>query len=295
MKNIFTAFLLLIIFNNALLSQNLKDNNSSHFNDFNFIIHLSKNKLFTEAETVKQKMFSDSTLHPLYKDSVNFYLGMEYYKEKNKEKAIACFKSISDSVFFYFKSRYLAFEMELEGNNLDSASSILNSIYETTSNDLNELQKFESLGSLLLYKNIKKFDSLSSSITFSNPIILTEFNNLKNYSEIQKKIKRKSPFVAGALSAVVPGLGKVYAGNNGQALASFLTCAVFGAVAAENYYRLGITHPQTLFFTGVFGVFYVGNIWGSSLSVQLVKREKELENKHNILVGLKVPIHKFFD
>jgi hypothetical protein len=87
----------------------------------------------------------------------------------------------------------------------------------------------------------------------------------------------------------------VYAGNNGQALASFLTCGVFGAIASENIIKYGIQHPQALFFTSMFGLFYIGNIWGSALSVQLVKTEKQFENKHNILVGLRLPISKFFN
>jgi uncharacterized membrane protein YfcA len=49
------------------------------------------------------------------------------------------------------------------------------------------------------------------------------------------------------------------------------------------------------FFSGMFGLFYIGNIWGSAISVQLVKTEKQFENKHNILVGLKLPISKFFN
>jgi len=93
---------------------------------------------------------------------------------------------------------------------------------------------------------------------------------------------------------VIPGLGKVYAGNNGQALASFLTVGLMAGITAENYIRLGIEHPQTIFFAGMFSLFYIGNIWGSAVSVQVVKIEKEFENKHNILVGLKLPVSKFF-
>jgi hypothetical protein len=57
---------------------------------------------------------------------------------------------------------------------------------------------------------------------------------------------------------------------------------------------MGIKHPQTIFFTGLFGLFYVGNIWGSAVSVQVVKIEKQLENKHNILVSIKIPVSKLF-
>ena len=55
-----------------------------------------------------------------------------------------------------------------------------------------------------------------------------------------------------------------------------------GAVAGENYLKLGIKHPQTLFFSGLFGLFYVGNIWGSAVSVQLIKIEKGFNSRKEI-------------
>jgi hypothetical protein len=266
-----------------------------HFHDFNFIIHLTKNKLFNEAESEKDKLFADTTLHPLYLDSVNYIFGMEYYNAKKFEAAKQSFLKVSDNVFFFYKARYLAGLIDTENSNFDNAINNYNNIGESDNIDLNELKEFEIAGLYLLKKNYQKFDSLTQNKKFKNNLLSVELDNLKKYAAIDQKIKRKSMFVAGALSAVVPGLGKVYAGNNGQALATFLTCGLFGAVATENIIKQGIKNPQSIFFTGMFGLFYIGNIWGSALSVQLVKTEKQFENKHNILVGLKLPINKFFN
>jgi len=269
--------------------------NQVFFNDFNFITHLAKNKLFTEAEKEKELLFSKPGLDPLYKDSVNFFLGMEYYGDHQLSEARQLFMQVSDQVFFYYKARYLAGIIDAENNQTDAAISNYSSMDESSNPDLNELKQFELSGLYLLKKDYRRFDSVSILYNFKNPILSEEFLNLKNYSLVDKKIKRKSPLLAGSLSAIIPGLGKVYAGNNGQALASFLTCGLMGAVATENYLHFGFKHPQTIFFTGIFGLFYIGNIWGSALSVQVVKIEKQLENKHNILVGLKVPVSKFFN
>ena len=277
------------------------DSNSQTFNDsirdfdnFNFIIHLSKNKLFTEAEKEAEKLFSKSNVNPLYKDSVHYFLGIEYYNEKKFSQAKAHFIAVTDQVFFYYKAHYLAGNIDAENNKIDSALTNYNSIEESSNNALNELKQFELSGLYLLNRNYKMFDSLSQNFNFQNSSIQEEMQNLKKYAVIEKKIKRKSPFIAGTLSAIVPGLGKVYAGNNGQALASFLTCGLLGVVTAENYIKMGVKHPQTIFFAGVFSLFYIGNIWGSAVSVQIVKIEKQLENKHIILVSIKVPINKFF-
>ena len=271
------------------------DSNKVFYDEFNFIIHLAKNKLFTECENEFYKMKLSAGLNPLYTDSVNFYLGLEYYNEKKYDKAVEHFLSISDNVFFYYKANYLASIIQVEKSKPDSALAIINSIEQTTNVNLNELQQFEMLGLNLYQGNYKLFDSLANKNTFTNPIINEEFLNLKKYAIDQKNIKRKSPFVAGVLSAIIPGLGKVYSGNNGQALAAFLTSGLLATITAENYMHHGAYHPQTLFFAGMFSVFYIGNIWGSALSVQLVKTEKQFENKHNILVGIKMPISKFFN
>ncbi|MBL7919407.1 MAG: hypothetical protein JNJ40_03775 [Bacteroidia bacterium] len=288
--------LLIFFFISGIFDLNAQTASDStrYYNDFNFIIHLSKNKLFTEAEQEAEKLFAANGVNELYKDSVNYFLGIEYYNEKRYTEARKHLVAVSDNVFFYYKAHYLAGNIDAENNMTDSAIVNYNTIEESTNATLNELKQFELAGLYLMNRNYKMFDSLSQNYNFQNPLIKEELENLKKYNIVEKKIKRKSPFIAGTLSAIVPGLGKVYTGNNGQALASFLTCGLIGVVAAENYVKMGIKHPQTIFFTGLFGLFYIGNIWGSAVSVQLVKIEKQLENKHNILVSIKIPINRFF-
>ncbi|MCW3076266.1 MAG: hypothetical protein JWO32_875 [Bacteroidetes bacterium] len=291
MKNRVTTFVFLFL-TLAVFSQN---ENITFFNDFNFIIHLSKNKLFKEAEFERGKLFKQKDIATLYKDSINFFLGQAYYNDNKPESARKHFMEVSEQPFFYYKARYLAGMIDAEMERVDSSITNFVGIGLSTSEDLNELRSFELAGMALLKKRYGVFDSIMQVSQFKNPLIRSEGENLKNYCVIDKKIKRKSAFVAGALSTIIPGLGKVYVGNNAQGLAAFLTCGLMGAIAAENYIHLGIEHPQTLFFAGMFTLFYVGNIWGSAVSVQLVKIEKQFENKHNILVGLKLPVSKFFN
>jgi TM2 domain-containing membrane protein YozV len=291
-KLIISMSLILAFF--SVIAQNTS-NELTHFNDFNFIIHLTKNKLFSEAEKERDSLFATKDLNPLYIDSVNYLIGIAYYNEKKFDEAKQSLMKVSENVFFYFKARYLAGLIDAENNQFEAALTNYKSISESTNPDLNELQKFEIAGLYLLEKKYNVFDSISKNFVFKNELLNVELENLKRYATLDRNLKRKSMLVAGCLSAIVPGLGKVYAGNNGQALASFLTCGVFGAIASENIIKYGIQHPQALFFTSMFGLFYIGNIWGSALSVQLVKTEKQFENKHNILVGLKLPISKFFN
>lgn len=72
----------------------------------------------------------------------------------------------------------------------------------------------------------------------------------------------KSPFLAGTMSAILPGSGQLYAGRYGDALTSLLLNGLFiaGTVVAvqnDNYALAGVT--------GLIGLpFYIGNIYGAS-------------------------------
>ncbi|MEN8686532.1 MAG: tetratricopeptide repeat protein [Desulfuromonadales bacterium] len=83
--------------------------------------------------------------------------------------------------------------------------------------------------------------------------------NLLDAFETQPK---KSPALAGTMSAVIPGSGQAYAGNYQDGMMAFLVNGLFivGTVAAidnENYALAGIVG-------GVGLPFYVGNIYGAS-------------------------------
>jgi outer membrane protein assembly factor BamD (BamD/ComL family)/TM2 domain-containing membrane protein YozV len=77
-----------------------------------------------------------------------------------------------------------------------------------------------------------------------------------------QQLPRKSPVVAGLLSAVVPGAGHIYAGHYGDGVTSFFLNGLFiaGTVVAirqENYAVAGAV--------GVVGLpFYIGNIYGAA-------------------------------
>lgn len=264
------------------------------YNDLNFIIHLTKNNLFNEAVNESNRILNDASINPLYHDSINYILGMAFYRANRLEDARYNLLKVTDSVLFYFKARYLSVKIDIEANRFDSALTNLFHIKESEILDLQELKKFEIAGMSLLKKQYQIFDSTALNYQFKNGILNEEFQILKKYALLERNKKVKSMLLAGCLSAIVPGLGKVYAGNNGQALATFLTCGLFGAIAAENIVKQGLNSPSAIIFTSIFSLFYVGNIWGSALSVQLINTEKQFENKHNIMVGLKLPIDKFF-
>lgn len=72
---------------------------------------------------------------------------------------------------------------------------------------------------------------------------------------------RKSPLLAGVLSAVLPGSGQLYIGRQGDALLAFLFNSLFvaGIIEALNHEQIAVAGILGLFEAG----WYTGNIYGA--------------------------------
>ena len=85
--------------------------------------------------------------------------------------------------------------------------------------------------------------------------------NLKNPPEL------KNPCLGVALSAILPGSGRIYAGRFGDGIFSMVTFFT-SAYMAYKYYKEE-NYPLTVLFGGVSGIFYGGNIFGTYISVKI--------------------------
>ena len=262
-------------------------------NKIKFVTHLSDIGAFDEAN-LELSQISSSSLTPFQLDTVHFLRGTIALYLKKDSISDFHLSSISDSSTLYYPSRFFNAFHFAEIKKYQDSWRKFSEIEESTSSEINQLRNFELASVSVLNKDFISFDSLSQ--TFNSRILelKNEQDNLRKYADISKRLRRKSAFKAGVLSAIIPGLGKVYSGNNAQALSSFISVAFFAGMTTENLVKNGWTHPQTIIFGSLFSIFYIGNIWGSAVSVQLIKMEKELENKNNILVGMRIPIQKFF-
>lgn len=99
-------------------------------------------------------------------------------------------------------------------------------------------------------------------------------------SNLERRIdpKTKSPLFTGILSAIVPGLGRVYTGEYGDAAASLLLTGIFGYLTYSNF-KDG--YMQRGFIFGLITAFFQGgNIYGSIVSASLYNQnEKEMREK----------------
>lgn len=104
---------------------------------------------------------------------------------------------------------------------------------------------------------------------------------------------KKSPLLAAAISAVIPGSGKIYAGDLRSGVSTFLIVGALGVMMAESAHKLGWQDWRTIALSSVFGVFYIGNIYGSAVSVSVIRTTYQDAQKASLMFDLHVPLHRF--
>lgn len=260
-----------------------------------FLLYLNGAEQHDDFDNYGDKLLMREGLTAGQKDTLSYVIGITNFQRKRFEKSAFHLSAVSDSSIFFIKSYFYKAISFSELKDYKKAFSLLDE-YELSSmgNDINNLKIHEQSGLSLLMRDYVTFDSLSNRFNTTETSLQTEHALQLQYAEKLKSLKRKSPAVAGVLSAVIPGLGLVYSGNNGQALSSFIRVAAMGALSIESFSKLGPTHPQFIAFASLFSFFYIGNIWGSALSVQIRKNEQTKELDHNIMVGLHIPVDKLF-
>lgn len=96
-------------------------------------------------------------------------------------------------------------------------------------------------------------------------------------------LKHKSRFLAGSLSAVVPGLGKVYSGRWKDAIVSVIFIAGTGYQAYRAFKEQGISSVYGWIMGSLSFGFYIGNIYGSARSARIYNMNQDLKYREKVI------------
>ncbi len=121
------------------------------------------------------------------------------------------------------------------------------------------------------WKEVQRIYSDSHSM---NTLLFEPFDKLVEQS---RQVKHRSGFVAGAMSAIIPGSGKVYTGNWKDGAISLIMLSATSFQAYRGYNRNGFESAKFWIFGGLSTGFYLGNIYGSAKSAQKFNRTKNDE------------------
>ena len=97
----------------------------------------------------------------------------------------------------------------------------------------------------------------------------------KGYAEKGRSLPSKSPLLAGFLSTVLPGSGRVYVGRPNDAMLTVFFLGVLGWAAYDGFSENGVSSRKGWTFGTLGGIFYLGNVYGSVVAAQTHNRRTE--------------------
>jgi hypothetical protein len=231
-----------------------------------FARHLSSQRLHSQA-----LHFLHFEKRKIAADTLNFLLGLNHHQLRHKDSAAFYLGNVMPSSVLFPPARAYAVLNLLYARNITAAEKMMGPMKDLTGEQA-QVALLMKGGMQLLRRDYAEFDSTSARFDFLNYTYREQQAYLKKIKERIVTTKTKSPVTAGFLSALVPGLGKYYAGRKGAAVAALLTNGFLAVIAAESAYRSGFRSPQFITFSGLLAIFYTGNIVGSVHSVKQQQR-----------------------
>jgi TM2 domain-containing membrane protein YozV len=204
------------------------------------------------SDTINLKIILSYSNLNLHKQVFEFYLNEIFFEyEEDAQKLYLKNTFLVDSSVFHgeLSTNSFPFEMDLAVANYFLK---LRSFYfiETRSNEINKEVLLEPFD-VLQRREVEPFINLSVNPDY------------------------KSPALAGILSAVIPGSGKMYVGEWGDGITSLLLTGLFAFLAYDNFKADHST--RAWIFTGLGAFFYAGNIYGSVAAAQIFNARIDFE------------------
>ena len=252
--------------------------------DAAFVDYLIGNNMESDAVVLlsRSRYFASDTLH--------FLRGWAYYGAKMLEKATEAFDKVPQDSPFYDKSLFFNVISNAHLGNLSRSTELL----DAYKGPFGELKSLEQAGIALLQDRPDDFIAATGGFTFSQYALTESERALQGIFNERYYGRSKSPALAAAASAVVPGLGKVYAGELAEGVAAFLTVGSLAAITAENWAKYGVKNWKTLLFGTLGAVFYIGNIYGSYVSVSIHNNDLRDAQDTAILYHIHIPLRSVF-
>lgn len=254
--------------------------------EYSFLQYLIEEQLYDEAFILGDNLLG-KTKQISQKDSVFYSLGKLSQKTKQAKLSTQYFSQVSPNATFYPETAFKTSYGYLELRSYAESEEVLSTISSFSS-----LKNIELAGLSLLKRDYQTFSQLSTKINageFSATAL-----KLNNLYQTLKQVKKRSPLVAALLSTFVPGLGKGYVGEWRQMWGSFLPELFLGVQTWEAYRKDGVKSARFIIYAGLFSVFHMGNIWGSTFTVKLKRAEQYEQIDEQIIFELKLPINRKF-
>ena len=259
-----------------------------------FLEHLETLGEYKEALYYIDHLREQVNLSAIEQDSIFFIKGRYHYELKEIEKSINAFDKVGmrNQQLFEVAQVYSGFQLSY-AKRFDAARKKFESFQSSDSLRL-ALVNYQMASLSLLERDLGRFSLYADRFQDKYYVLSDYQKDMKGIYEELKSHKRKSPFVAGLLSAIVPGSGKLYNGQIGPGVMGLVSTGIFGFQAFEGYRKDGLKSARFIIFGGLFTTFYVANIWGSVVSVRVSEQRYNHTVDEAIYINMHLPIRLLF-
>lgn len=208
-------------------------------------------------------------------DTIHYTIGKCYQSAGKFESALNYYQKIIDNPApsdLQDKTRFQIALMQFEKNDYSGSMNYIKQNRPRLKNQHTALQMEQLFGINLLYRRhwpvaIEHFSNLvlQSQQLNSDSTTLA----LKNLALNGLHLTRKNALTAGIMSAILPGSGKIYAGKTNDALYSLVLIGLTGWQAYEGFQKNGIRSTRGWIYGTIGSIFYLGNIYGSTVAVKI--------------------------
>ncbi len=281
MRRILSSLLLCALIMPGISAQGLKKPLGE---DFEFVNYLIENDLKLDA---RKLVWSPEYIET---DSLVFVRGWVEYQLKELERARDLFAAVPQESAFYPKALFYGTAVSAHLGDYDSPVQRL----EQYSGPYAELKGVQLAGLALLRDDPEAFRSAARAFSYSDYALCAAEQEFDKIYKSRYESRQKSPLLAAAASALVPGLGKIYAGKTGEGISSLLLIGATGAITAEHWIKDGISDWKTILPGLITAVLYIGNIYGSYMSVSIYNTDLKNAQNTAVLYNVHIPLRSVF-
>ena len=252
-----------LIFILILITPSLHFSQTGEFN-FHSMENIKKfaDHLFCEKDYLRANLEYQKLENIIDDDTLNFKIGLGYIYIGDYSNSVQKLSDITPVSVFFDDAKL----QELKAYFLTENYTAFRSFYlEGNSNNINS---YQSNGKKLFnFSYLFTDDDLPPPEKFLNPFNKDEKEKVTSFYNWKNETPNKNPALAGIMSAVIPGSGKMYVGEWGDGIMAFITTGLFAFLAYDNF--RADHNTRAWIFTGLGAFFYAGNVYGSVAAAQI--------------------------
>lgn len=260
-------FILSVVLTFPIISQEIDFNLPQNVKLFADFLFCEKDYLRAIDEYTKYLNTTDN-------DTVQFKIALAYSRMNDVESSLKIIDKIKETSVFHEKS--LSEKLKLLFMKNDDSL-----FYQFAGKIAAADKKYQKLYNIYGLLNEVKF---KNNENFLFPFDDEEKIKLKKFYDQKLNPPYKSEMLAGILSAIIPGSGKIYTKDYGDGITSFLLTGLFSYLAYTNFDHKHYT--RAWIFTALGAGFYAGNVYGSVASAQIFNAKVNFDFENGLKLYL---------